>query len=687
VTIKLNKKFNAAWLGVFLFILSVSSPWFSVTISDHSFVKAYFATIGLAFLMLLSLYFNSYRSEVNLKINYLKLSLLLLFIFGTLSIFWSINFDFTVGKWLLWLITAFSFIISLNLSTSNKDLVNLAWYLIVSAGTIAFIGILQYYFDPFTLSQAAKPASTFGNKNMAVQPLVLIFPLSIFLLFSKFVQHYKVWLLLGIISIIVTYIFLTETRSAWLSIFIELTFIISYLIVRKSKSSLLLDWNTNKRNACIIGILLILFLIHLNPSGEFRNAFADIFQIITATGDASDGSSLERIQIWQTSIQMIYDAPFIGTGLGSYSQNLANEGFATWTINNTTHVHNDLLELAVEIGITGLIIFFIVIISLVISIIKILKKTVGEAHLFIFILFVCFIGSFINLQFSFPYQLAFPLILFGLYAGIIANYIDLIDQPLININFLLKIVYKKIILFFLLLLLLTVFFFTYFKWFNAYNQIDKINILDNFDQIEQIEMPINYKGVQYILYSLGGKFFDKGKFEKSRIIDKQFLKTWPNHLDVLFRNAYAEHKIGKNSVAIELAKKLKKIEPKGLYNAYIIEMFVYLDTKKTTKLEQTFHQLYTQSDEFLKLNDDTYRLMIFFTLASKNLSKYAPALYEKYMENHKYSCEVENNLAIHYFNLENYSKSTMHVNRTNGQEQECLNPDLIRLLSEMNFID
>ena len=47
---------------------------------------------------------------------------------------------------------------------------------------------------------------------------------------------------------------------------------------------------------------------------------------------------------------MILDSPIYGTGLGSYSHNLANEGFATWNINNTVRVHNDLLELACGAG-------------------------------------------------------------------------------------------------------------------------------------------------------------------------------------------------------------------------------------------------------------------------------------------------------------------------------------------------
>jgi hypothetical protein len=193
--------------------------------------------------------------------------------------------------------------------------------------------------------------------------------------------------------------------------------------------------------------------------------------------------------------------------------------------------------------------------------------------------------------------------------------------------------------------------------------------------------------MQYILYSLGGRYFNKGNFIQSKAIDTQFLKVWPNHLDVLFRAAYAEHKLGQNPNALELAKKLKKLEPQGLYNGYIVEMFVYSSINDLNKLELTFQELLSQPEQFLRLNDDTYRFLIFFTLASNNLSKYAPLLYEKFIEHHGYSCEVENNLAIHYFNSDNFIDSVKHVKRTISQEQKCLNTELIRLLSEKNLID
>ena len=168
--------------------------------------------------------------------------------------------------------------------------------------------------------------------------------------------------------------------------------------------------------------------------------------------------------------------------------------------------------------------------------------------------------------------------------------------------------------------------------------------------------------IQATLYSIGGKYFNKGNYLQSKAIDTKFLQVWPNHLDVLYRLAYSEHKLGQNDVALSLAKKLKKIEPDGLYNAYIVEMFIYLNKNDLIKFEQTFDELLLEPEEFLKISENTYRMMIYFTLASKKLSVYAPSLYSKYIENsvnYEYKdgtykdriCEVENNIAIHYFNL------------------------------------
>ena len=683
---KINKNLNLVWVGIFLFLLAVVAPWFNLTVSSHELVKSYFASFGIALLMFISLIYKYNNTEVNLRINYIKISLFTLFIFGTSSFIWSVNFDFTFNKWLLWLTAACSFILALNLSPSLSNLIRLTWGLILAAGTIAIVGILQYLFDPFTLTQASIPGSTFGNKNIATQVLVLILPLCCFLMLNKKVSGLQVWILAFINSFIFVFIFYTSSRAAWIVTFTEILLVILYFILNRAKNTDGYLWNNNKRNATIFSAILILFLINLSADGftSFLTVTSD--NIGSIEESASDISS-PRYQIWQTALNMFLDSPIIGTGLGSFSQNLGNEGYATWIINNTFRAHNDLLELAVELGLIGIFIFLSVVFSIIYSIYHILNKNTDEIHFFYYLVFVALIGSFVNLQFSFPYQMPVPTLIFGLYCGLISKQIDSNIGPIKTVSFSISKIYKKIFLVLLSTLILLLFFFTYVKWIIAYNQLNKINILGQFDQIEVIETPIYHSGMQYILYSLGGRYFNKGNFIQSKALDKQFLKLWPKHLDVLFRAAYAEHKLGQNPNALELAKKLKKLEPQGLYNGYIVEMFVYSSTNDLNKLEQTFQELLSQPEQFLKLNDDTYRFLIFFTLASNNLSKHAPLLYEKFIEWHGYSCEVENNLAIHYFNLENFISSVKHVKQTIGKEQKCLNPELIRLLSEKNLID
>lgn len=164
----LNKHLNPVWLGVFFLILAVASPWLDTAVSSHQFVKSYIASFGIVLLILVPLYYKCNDSGMHLKINGIKLSLILLFLLGTLSVLWSINLDFSITKWLLWLDVALIFLLVLNIQINDKELVKIAWRLVVAGGAIAIIGILQHLFDPFTLAEAAKPASTFGNRNMAI---------------------------------------------------------------------------------------------------------------------------------------------------------------------------------------------------------------------------------------------------------------------------------------------------------------------------------------------------------------------------------------------------------------------------------------------------------------------------------------------------------------------------------------
>lgn len=673
------------FVSIFFTLLAISAPWFDLSVSSHDLVKSYSVNFGAGLLILFLFALKCNNSIVNLKVNYIKLTLLLLFLYGAVSAVWSINLDFTITKWLLWLGAAFGFLLGLNLSTNSQAIVKIVWGLVISAGVISIIGITQHLFDPYSLAQAAPPASTFGNKNMATQPLVLILPLTFFLFLFDDTRGVKSWFITTLIALIIVFIVYTSTRAAWLSIFIESTLIAGYLLIKRKTIIEWVNWDRNKRNASIFGVLLVLILINFSSEGLIN--FTEIgSDNIASFAQSAMNTDSARYQIWQIAFKIIQDSPFIGTGLGTFSQNLVNEGYATWFINNTIRSHNDIFELAVELGLIGISIFVLVIVSIFWAVVKILQNSKNEVNFFYFILFVALSGSFINMQFSFPYQMAVPLLIFGLYCGLIAKQIDRYVEPIKIISFRPKSIHKKILLTFSGIILITGFYFTYFNWIKAYSELNKINLSGNFQKIDLVETPIYHGGMQYMLYKMAGNYFNKGHYQQSQQIDKQILKRWPNHLDVLFRFAYATHKLEFNKTALQLANKLKKLEPKGLYNGYIVEMYIHSSSKNKTKFLATFNELLNLPEEVLSLNSNTYRFLIFFTLESKELAKLAPTLYDKYIKYHGYSCEVENNIAIHYFNSSQFEKSASHVLKAFEKGSDCLNIQLVALLVEKKLV-
>jgi len=671
---------NPIWFNIFLFILAIAAPWLDTTVSNHEFVKSYIASFGVTLLLLLSLYFKCDNSPIQLKINPIKLLLLLLLGFGTISAFWSVNLDLTTTKWLLWLNVALSFILAVNFTNNHDNLLKLVWGLIIAAGAISIIGILQHLFDPFALAQAASPASTFGNKNMAAQPLVLILPLFVFLLLSNQVQNLKVWGLTTLTSLIFVYIAYSTTRAIWLSVSVELVLILGYLVVNRAKIGQWADWSNNKRNASIFGLVITLILVNLSASG-FSNFLSTASGEFGSIVDSANDTNSVRYGIWQSALNMINDSPLLGSGLGSYAHNLSNEGYATWNLGHgIKRVHNDLLELAVELGLVGVTLFAGVVITILAGIIKILQRTKGESQHFYYLLFVALSGSFVNMQFSFPYQMAVPLMLFGLYVGLIAKQSDALIKPIGVLTLPCNTLQKKTVLTISFSLIVILFYYSYFYWIGIYSQLNKIKTTGDFQKISIVDAPIHHGTIYSTLNLLGIAYFQKELYKQSYIIDKQLSELWPNHEDSLTRLGFASHKLNNNKKALELALRLTKIESEGLYNAYFLKMHVYSSTGDKEKFLKTFHELLSQPEEFLKLSDQTYHTLLGFAPMYDELSHFAPMLYKKYIEHHGYSCLVENNIAVYYFNDGQFEKSAEHIKLAIDDESKCVNQQLVQVL-------
>ena len=688
----INKKsLNLIWLCIFLFILAIAAPWFSLSISNHTFVKSYISFFGSGILFISILYFNKNNPINELHFSTISSSSLAIFLLGILSIFWTVNLDFSITKLFLWLTLLFSFKIGSNLKIDINELKKIAWIFLFTGSIISTIGLLQFYFQPFNLVEAVSPGSTFGNKNVANQVLILLLPFSFFLLLLKSQNKSLPWFISILTSATILFIFLTENRSVLLGITIQLLCLILFLFFQTKKEAKFIEWDNNKTMAILFGAVLVFIFVKtpnldlLNFSKIANDSIATIEPIPIENNNEKDISQASRFYIWTAAIEMINNKPFLGSGLGSFAHNIGNEGFTSYQVKGFQRAHNDFLEIAVEMGILGAILILALIISILISIRKIYKNSSYEISLFYLIVFISLSGSFVNAQFSFPYQQAMPLVLFGLFVGLIENQIRNVESPLISFKINVNNWARKVFFVFYLILFLSISY-IYLGWINTYTAWNQNNINHKYNDLSFLETPIYHSGIFSLLSRTSANYSKRGDFNRSIQIDKFIHKYWPNHIQSLFRLGYSSQQIGQNEEAKSYAESLKKIEPEGLYGSYIIKMLADLSENNIEEFNNSFDELYSKSEDLLAVDTNTYHYLLFFTLESNKFRSLAPKIYKKYLEYHGFSCEVENNIAIHYFNLEEFEKSASHVKKSLRKNDECLNPLLIDYLEEMKLL-
>ncbi len=667
---------NVHLISALAILTAIASPWFDLSVSNHSFVKTYIAGIGIIILVLISFWSRRDETNTTFHISTAKSSLLALFALGSLSIFWSVNVDFTITKWMIWFTIFCAFVVGYHLKIDEKTLIKLSWGLLIAAFTIAAIGILQYLFDPFTLTQAASPSSTFGNKNMTTQPIVLIWPLALFLLFSNQVKGKQVWILTILTSLLMIFVFYTKTRSSWLSIVGEIILLAGFLIIKRKQLRSWIAWDSVKTKATLFAVVLFAIMININDQG-----LVSVTSQAGATFDGAGGSGQARLQIWTVAIDMIKATPIFGTGLGSWFHNEIQGGFGVHNVMSYQRAHNDFLELGVEVGIVGMVLLLIGALSLSIAAFKILLNDNKTNAWFYFLLWVGLSGSFVQMQFSFPYQLAMPALLFGLYAGLIAKQSENFIKPLKLIKRKTTKIYHQSVKAVWLLIFIVVSS-IYIEWINTYSALNKINIDRKFNQIEHNLPSIYHLELQNILGFLAQAYLKANRPDEVIIIEENVLKYWPNANNSLYRYGYALSQKKRMNDALKVIQHLKQVAGRGNYNGHALELQLYQRTGQLDKYRLAFNEFIKIDESLLALSSRTYQLLISFSLYKPEFFKHTLSLYNKYTQYHGYSCTVENNIASFYINQKQYLEAQKHVDIiTSSANSACLKSQLVQILN------
>jgi O-antigen ligase len=159
-------------------------------------------------------------------------------------------------------------------------------------------------------------------------------------------------MLFFIISIpgLITTMLLSGSRGPIIALFISLLFIAIFKQKRKKTTIV----------AILMSLLAIIIIV-----GSIAITSASSIRLLTdPTNLESDISALHRVLAWLKSVELIRDSPIFGIGTGSFIK-IGNALF-TWLPKNIWgYPHNIFLELTVEHGLIGLIIFVIPFIRIV----------------------------------------------------------------------------------------------------------------------------------------------------------------------------------------------------------------------------------------------------------------------------------------------------------------------------------
>ncbi len=231
------------------------------------------------------------------------------------------------------------------LKNIEKNIKYLLFSISLSGFFVAIYGFFQYIgFDLFVWQEpvmASRVISSIGQPNFLASFLILTLFSSIALLF-KFKGFYgRLFILINIFFQLLA-IYLTSSRAAILSLFVII--ILAFFIFIKNKR-LKLIFSISAMLACLF--------VFIFSSDRLASSF-----------DFNTGSVLARSQFYKASISAITKKPFLGSGLEQTGNKLVSYYNPDWalfsTVNNyPNRAHNAILDISLNYGLLGLIVFII----------------------------------------------------------------------------------------------------------------------------------------------------------------------------------------------------------------------------------------------------------------------------------------------------------------------------------------
>lgn len=220
---------------------------------------------------------------------------------------------------------------------------------VLAATLTALYGIFQYLTGASVMAEAwvdaemfasigGRAVGTLENPNMLGEYLILMIPLAFWMLVGhgEGLRRLPALVCLGIMGVC---LILTWSRGAWLGLIFGMVLFVFI-------------WHRRAMWLLFAGAAAIPFLPYILPES--------IIQRFTSIGNLSDSSTSYRMHIWRATCEMLRDFGFTGIGIGESAWFRVYPKYAYMGVETAPHSHNLFLQIWLETGICGLIVFILI---------------------------------------------------------------------------------------------------------------------------------------------------------------------------------------------------------------------------------------------------------------------------------------------------------------------------------------
>jgi O-antigen ligase len=347
VAARYNTLYAAALpFALFGFLLVMYAPVTGVYAAV--FLAPFVPTMILALLCILSLFSlvlkSLYTPDFKWRKDGVGISIILLLAVLLISSLASFARMGSMKVWAMYLVFLAFYFVVINTVKTKEQLYGLLKVLVISGALVALYGIMQYAFG-WTTSNAwideemfedstMRVYSTLGNPNVLGEYLLLVLPIAaVYMLKFKWKQLSK-WAYGAMFLMLALCLVLTQSRGCWIGFMISVVIFVTFYEGKW--------WGFLPIVLCILPFVI--------PQ--------TIVERIMSVGNMQDSSTSYRVYIWMGTLGMMkhYWLGGIGMGEAAFSQVYP---FFSYNAIVAPHSHNLFLQLLVEAGISGLLVFVV----------------------------------------------------------------------------------------------------------------------------------------------------------------------------------------------------------------------------------------------------------------------------------------------------------------------------------------